>query len=389
MRINLALLNILNYPRKTALSVAGIGVAILLIFMQLGFRGAVENTATNIYAKLDFDVMLRSQDYLHFIDASRIERRFLDEVAGVAGVDSVRHLNVSVVNWRNPVGEMKGILLLGVDPGASPFLDQRVDKNIHRLTSDTSLLIDRQAHPEFGPANGRRFTESDLGRHVEVADHRMTIAGLFSMGAGLAANGAALVTDKAFEALVPTTGGSQTTFGLIRLKPGEDARKFTRLLQKRFEVQPDHEHPVEILTRDEVIQRELDRWIGETPIGFIFSLGVLIALTVGAAIVYMVLGNDVANRLNEYATLRAMGYSNGYLGLTVLRQAMYLAIFSFVPALLIAFGLYAVTGWLANITMEMTVSRAVVVMLLTLVMCGISGTLALKKLWQAEPADLF
>ncbi len=388
MRTNLALRNILSNPRKSLLSVAGIGVAILLVFMQLGFRGAIENTATNIYGKMDFDVLLRSPDYLHFIDANQIERRFLEETASMTDVASVNELQVSVVNWRNPRGEMKGILLIGVTPDRSPFRDTRVDQHFDKLTSTTSLLIDRQSHPEFGPQNHRKFGAGDIGRLIEVANQQLTVTGTFNMGAGLAANGAAIVSEKTFEQLVPTTSRHQVTFGLLKLQHGVNADAFAMSLRERFRIEP-HERSVEVLTRPEVIQLELDRWIGETPIGFIFTLGVLIALVVGAAIIYMVLGNDVSNRLNEYATLRAMGYSNAYMAAIVLKQAIYLALFSFLPALLLSFLLYWVTGLLANIAMEMNVYRIVFVMLLTLVMSSLSGTLALRKLWQAEPAELF
>jgi putative ABC transport system permease protein len=188
--------------------------------------------------------------------------------------------------------------------------------------------------------------------------------------------------------LDPTSSSNRVAFGLIKLNEGESAEEIAQKLQSRYRLSPS-ETSIEVLTRDEVIQFELDRWLGETPIGFIFTLGVLISLVVGAAIVNMVLGNDVASRLHEYATLRAMGYSNIYLSTVVLRQALLLAVFSFVPALGLAFILYSLTGLLANLTMEMNLARIGFVLLLTLLMCVLAGTLSLKKLWQAEPADLF
>jgi putative ABC transport system permease protein len=146
---------------------------------------------------------------------------------------------------------------------------------------------------------------------------------------------------------------------------------------------------MQVLTRDQVVKQELDRWLGETPIGFIFTLGVLIALIVGAAIVYMVLGNDVSNRLHEYATMGAMGYSNRYMGIVVLRQAIYLAIFSFIPALILSLVLYWLTSKLAKLSLVMDWERAISVFLMALLMCSVSGVLAMKKLWKAEPAELF
>jgi putative ABC transport system permease protein len=389
MRINLALLNILHSPRKTALSVAGIGIAILLIFMQLGFRGAVENTATNIYGKLDFDILLRSADYLHFVDSGKFERQFLDYAAGLSSVESATHLNVAIANWRNPdKGTSRGMMVLGVSPLNSPFDDDRVDSHFGLLKTDQSVLVDRQSHFEFGPLNGSKFTDQDIHRKTELGGKTVKIVETFSMGAGLAANGASIVSGNGFKRIFPHINPERISFGLIKVNSGESVDDVAAELNRHFKV-AGGATSVQVLPRREVVQLELDRWLGETPIGFIFTLGVLIALIVGAAIVYMVLGNDVANRLHEYATMRAMGYSNQYLGLMVLKQAGYLALFSFTPALLLALFLYWVTGMLANITMEMNLQRIVFVLTMTLIMCGFSGVLAMKKLWQAEPAELF
>lgn len=388
MRIDLALFNIINNPQKTALSVAGIGVAVLLVFMQLGFRGAVEDTATSIYGKLDFDVLVRSPEYLHFVDANQISLSVRDEVSSLKGVDHIKTLFVSIVNWRNHDGELKGILLIGVDPNNSPFRDRKIDKMIDRLTSKNAMLIDKLSSKEFGPKNKMHFNENDIGARFELSDRQMEIVGLFTMGAGLAANGAAIVSEETFRRLVPTASDTQVSLLLVNLKDNVDTKKFIdQVRSSRVSQSTSKEY--EMLTKAEVTQLELNRWIGETPIGFIFGMGVVTAILVGAAIVYSVLGNDVTSRLNEYATLNAMGYTNSYMATVVLRQAIYLAFFSFLPALLSAYFLYWVTSQLANIPMEMNVERIGIVLGLTLAMCGASGTLALKKLWQAEPADLF
>ncbi len=394
MKTNLALANILNNVPKTALSLAGICVAIVLIFMQLGFRGAVGDTAVNIYQKLDFDILVRSPNYLHFTDASRIDRHALEEIAGATEIASVNFLNVSGTSWRNAGGEYKGALLLGLDPANTPLLDDAINQQLDQLTSLDSLLVDTKSHREFSPANGKKFSQQDVGRTVQVAGQPMTINGLFSMGAGLAANGAAIVTRSTFDQLLPMFGQRNTTFGLIKLQPDANAEAVVAALKRRFAVNhPSGSAPapsaIEILTRAKVMQRELDRWMNETPIGFIFTLGVLIAFLVGASIVYMVLGNDVADRLHEYATLLAMGYSNPVLASVVMKQAIYLAVFAFVPALLISMFLYWLTSTLANLELAMNWTRVLFVMILTLLMCLGSGTLALRKLWKAAPADLF
>ncbi len=388
MRTNVALLNILSNPKKTLLSLAGIGTAILLIFMQLGFRGAVENTATNIYSKMDFDILLRSPDYLHFMDSGTIERRFLNQASVVAGVADTNFLRVTVANWRNPQKlNTKAMLIVGIDPLHSPFKDPRVDHAFDLLTAPETILVDTKSNWEFGPRNGRRFAEADVGLQTEIANRQVQVVGLFEMGAGLAANGAVICNEAGFRRIDPLAAPDRINFGLIKLAPGRSAHEVAAEIKELLT--RDGITPVDVLTRRETLDRELTRWLGETPIGFIFNLGVFIAFVVGAVIVYMVLGNDVANRLHEYATMRAMGYSGMYLASIVLRQAGYLAGFAFGPALLLSLVLYSITGNLANINLTMTWDRIAFVLSLTLAMSALSGTIALKKLWQVAPAELF
>ena len=73
-----------------------------------------------------------------------------------------------------------------------------------------------------------------------------------------------------------------------------------------------------VLTQPHLVAHERDYWENATPIGFIFAFGSLMGLIVGMVIVYQILFSDIASHLKEYATLKAMGYSNFYLGRAVL-----------------------------------------------------------------------
>lgn len=388
MRTNLALQNIVSQPRKTALALAGIGVAIILIFMQLGFLGAVQNTATDIFDKLDFEILVRSPHYLHLADTNKFDGRLMNEIAGHPGVESVNAVRITMGSWRNADGLPHGVLLFGVPAKQSPFNDPQVNMDLAALVAPNSVLIDRKCHPDFSPVDGQRFGPRDVGRAVVVSGQSLSVAGLFTMGSGLACNGAAIVSEATFARLAPYFREHDVSLGLVQTEPGANPATVANQLQASLR-QADGSMSVEILPRSEVTRRELTRWISETPIGFIFSLGVFIAAIVGTAIVYMVLANDVTARLPEYATLRAMGYSPAYLAGVVMRQAAYLAVFAFVPALGLSWVLYWVTGTAAGIDLTMTLGRILGVLVMTFGICGLSGLFALKKLWQVQPADLF
>lgn len=106
-------------------------------------------------------------------------------------------------------------------------------------------------------------------------------------------------------------------------------------------------------------------------------------------IVYQILFSDVSDHLQEYATLKAMGYTDGYLFKVVIQEAGILAVLGFVPGLLLCLGLYRLAGDATSLPIVMTWSRGVAVLGLTVGMCWFSGAMALRKVRAADPADVF
>jgi putative ABC transport system permease protein len=389
MRTNLAFLNIQHNLPRTLVALAGIGVAILLMFMQLGFRGAVENTATTLYDRMDFDLLVRSPGYLHFVEPDGIEVTVLDQLRSHSSVREVKPLQVGLAGWlSSDQKQLRGLMVLGIEPHQPPFRSDQVPADWRQLETEGTLLIDTRSSPQFGPVDGKRFGADDLGRSAEVNSQKFRIAGTFTLGAGLTADGSLVTNLNGFQRISQGMSRGQVSLALVSLNPDADLNKAKHELQLML-TGPGGSKRAEVLSRPEVVGRELNRWINETPIGFIFTLGVLLSLIVGGAIFYMILATDVAKRLPEYATLRAMGYPDRRLAGFVLLQAFYLGMFAFFPALLVSLGGYFLTEWLANIPIAMNTGRVILVFCLTLVMCIASGLLALRKLFQAEPASLF
>ena len=390
MTADLALANLLSRKSKTAISMAGVATSIVLIFMQLGFRGAVENTATTIYDEIPFDLVIRSPDYLHIADTSTVDRNWIDWVQGQPGVREARPMWVGLGNWKNPTApSLHGVLILGMDPLHPIFASPEITDQATQLLAPSNILIDRETSPDFGPVNKRRFSGDDVGVMTTVNEEPVRIAGTFEIGAGLTANGSIIVGETQFGRLVPIPVDREISMGLIVLKPEADPVVVRDRIRKSLQQHPLGGRSIEVLTRNEVEARELRRWIRETPIGFIFTLGVAISFLVGSAIVFSVMSNDVSRRIGEFATLKAMGYSNGVVCSIVLRQAAYLGLLAFIPSLLIAMLIYAITAELANIPIEMTWQRAVFVLVLSLAMSCVSGLASLRRVWRADPAALF
>jgi putative ABC transport system permease protein len=84
-----------------------------------------------------------------------------------------------------------------------------------------------------------------------------------------------------------------------------------------------------------------------------------------------------------------MGYRNSYLLMVVFQEAIILSILGYFPGFVLGLGLYNLTRGATNLPMVMTLTRAVIVLVLTIIMCCISGAIAVRKLQAADPADIF
>lgn len=402
MTTPLALLNLWQQLGKTLVSIGGVAFALLLVFMQLGFMGAVSHTATNVLESLRFDILIRARDYLHLYEPSQFDRKWLQVAASTRDVSAAKPLWITIHNWRKLPSESEQqssdfeaqYLPIAVMASATKddvFSLESVVSQQSRLNSGREVLIDQSTQRDYGPWNGQNFDVADVGRTTEIGGQTFTIGGLFNLGTGLAANGAAIASQRGFARIVPWDVEQHTSLGLVDLESGVDVDKVVAELQVRFQgAETEGEQlPVDVLSRAEALERERSRWLFQTPIGLIFQLGVAISLLVGAAIVYMVLATDVANRLPEYATLLAMGYSRKYLASIVMTQAIALCFFGF----LVAWGagelLYRLTSQLSGIPIAMNLERVASVLAMGLAMSCCSGLLALRKLWKAEPASLF
>ncbi|MBX3423504.1 MAG: FtsX-like permease family protein [Pirellulaceae bacterium] len=404
MRTPLALLNLRHQLTRTLVSTSGVAFALLLVFAQLGFMGAVSYTATSTLLNMQFDLLIRSPNYAHFFEPNQVDRQALIDAANVPGVKSVSPFWVTVLNWQRIVpgrspgeaADLQPIAVMAVDPNLPVFSPPDIAQLIAagKLDSQHDLIIDDMTQAVFEPIDARKFGQLDIDTEAEIGGQRFRIAGIYRMGTGLAANGSMITNDRAFARVLPVNPQRSVSMGLVQTQDAHPPAAVKQLLQQRFQLAGDNAAgpsapAVAVLTRQEALQAERERWLWHTPIGLIFQMGVAIALVVGAAIVYMVLATDVTERLPEYATLLALGYSRFFLARIVMTQATLLAGLGFVLAWILAELLYRLATSFSGIPMAMDAQRVVMVLLLGLAMCCTSGLLALRKLWQAEPASLF
>lgn len=374
MSVPLALRNATHNKFRTLLALSAITFAVVLIFMQLALFDTCESSANVVTDMFDYDLLLTSMQYYNLLQPGDVDLSRLYLVRSVPGVATVCPVYLASVPRRSvDDGSRSMLMMIGLSPQDPVFAKQEVVALLPRLQRTDTALMDRRSLANFGTIHE--------GQVAEIAGRRIEVAGLFSNGGGMSAGSLLIVSDRTFSHLgLPL---NQATLGLIKLQPGADPATVAGALRQRLS------QDVSVWQRDDYRDREVGYWVWVKPIGVIFRSGVFIGLVVGAVILYQVLANDISNRLREYATLKAMGYSDWRIKSTVFQQGVLYALASYLAGLLGAFGLYWLMSVNIGLPVPMTLARAGFVLGLLLLLSVFSGALALRKLTAANPADLF
>jgi putative ABC transport system permease protein len=382
MKIPLSWLQLSHEKSRLLIALAGIGFADMLMFIQLGFQAALFDSSVTFHKALTGDIFLMSpqSDALGFTKPFS-ERRLYESVA-VEEVKSVVPIYLNFGSWKNPIKRnTRTILTIAFNPANNPLNFPGVQENIDQVKLPDVVLFDERSRAEFGPIPDL-LTQNKVVK-AEVDSRKVTVGGIFTMGASFAADGNILTSDTNFLRLFPERQKGLIDMGIINLKPGANLESVKATLEDKLP------KDVEIFDRAEFMQKEISYWQNATAIGFIFTLGTGIGFVVGIVIVYQILYTDVANHLPEYATLKAMGYKDSYFVILVFQEAIILAVLGFLPGYLLATGLYSLAAGATALPLAMTSSRAITVLILTVIMCCASGSVAVKKLSAADPADIF
>jgi putative ABC transport system permease protein len=229
------------------------------------------------------------------------------------------------------------------------------------------------------------------GTVTELSEQQIRLVGTFSLGTDFASgNGNVIISDqnflRYFANLAPEEDSrtlNTVDIGLLKVAENADIEAIVKALRQQLP------QDIAVWTKAEFVQKELNYWRENTAIGFVFSLLTTMAFVVGIILVYQILYTDVAEHWAEYATLKAIGYSNFHLLGIVLQEAVILVFFGFVPGFFISLGLYNLTASSTGLLMQMTWGRAINILIATLIMCLISGAIAVRKVQSTDPAEVF
>jgi putative ABC transport system permease protein len=367
---------LLHEKGRNALAVAGIFIAILMIFLQLGFYASVPRAGMLVYNQLAFDIMLTSSDYVFQEQSYDFPRQRLYQALSIPQVASVSPMYQGEAQWLNTTDRLRrDVFVMGfrLDDDSVRVPDIRRQRSL--LQRDDTVLVDNMTLPMYGPQT--------RGHVVEIADRAVEIAGSYLLGTGFLGLGAVVTSDLNFVRIFPARSLDRINLGLVALKDGSDPALAAERL--RALLPPD----TRVFTRAELDAYEETFWRKRTSTGLVFGFGVIVSVVVGMVILYQTLATQIIRHLPQYATFKAIGYTDGYLQRVVLALALITAGVAFVPALATAVMAYDRLRTLARLPIEMTPARIVMVLVIALAMSAATALLAVSKVRRVDPADLF
>jgi putative ABC transport system permease protein len=381
-RLPIGWLQLKHSRARLAAAIAGVSFANILVFMQLGFLGALSETIVIPYQMMSADIMISAPDANTLADGSNVPRQRMFQVLAVPGVAAASPFYRGRMDWQLEDGDSVELDVFGVDPAARVFSLDAIEERRLDLVMPDVMLVDRGTR-NVDPAVFE-VIESGKPLSIESQGRSLDVIGTFEVGAGFSADGYAITSDQTFLRLFPQRIAGAPNHIFIWVEEGLDPEAMVERLE---EILPASDTIVRTVHQAALADQRYQTT--ERPIGIVFGFGVIIGVLVGIIIVYQVLSTDVADHLSEYATLKAVGYRQVFFLGIVFEEAVILALFGFIPGVLITVGLYELVTAATGLPMAMSAERAVFVLVGTLLMCSASGALATRRLAAADPADLF
>ena len=381
----LAWLQLKRQPVRYLVAVTGIGFAALLMYMQIGFQSGLLTSATTFYQALDADLFLISPGTLNSGSFQQFPQSLLYQAPGIDGVQQAIPAYIANVSVQKLDGiKPTNLRIIGFNPSNQIFSLKEVSAQLDKIKTPGFALFDTLGNKNTGPIaaavkeNGSQYlTLSDLSRQFRVA-------GLFRLGSTFAADSNIITSDTtAVELAFRQINLGEISLGLIRLEEGRSPDTIQKELQYLYGEE------LQVRTKKELIEQEQNYWNTASSFGVIFGFGTFMGLLVGGVVVYQVLYTDVSDHLKEYATLKAMGFSNMYILIIVIQEAFLLGISAFIPATLLSAAMYSFLTSAAGIRISMTSDKTILVGSLTMGVCAASAAIAIRKLRDADPASVF
>lgn len=386
MARKLAYRNLFHDRLSLFVTLVGIVFSVVLVAVQCGIYLGSEVRIAAVLDHVEADLWVVPVGTKSFDDPSLLPGREKHAILSTTGVKDVEELIVSFVSWRklargadstcaNESGRCGStvVLVVGSDTVNNKSLPwDLVDGSVDDLSAPNAVAVDSSYFNELAV--------NKIGDRAEINNTQVTVKAITKGIRSFTTLPYIFTTLPLARQLVDATA-DQSTYTLVRVSPGHNVEDVRKALEARL---PD----AEVVPHAVFRKRSLDYWLFETGAGSALIAGAVLGIIVGVVVVAQTLYASTKEHLNEFATLRALGASSGFIRKVILWQAVLSAIMGYVLGIVLS-QIVIYFSRDSTLLIVMSFNLAWGLLLLTIGMCVFAAVSAIFKVVRIDPAVVF
>ena len=375
-RVSIAGKMLLHSKARLAMSLSAMAFTVVIMFMEMGFFNGINDSQARLASYFNADLVMMDRKSIHLNKYAKMDRSRMMQALGFEEVVQATPLYKGMVRMKNTDTDLSRIIfVMAFRPDDEPLKLPDYESVLQGLKKQGSVMFDRKSRRIYGTV--------EVGEDIEINERKHRVAGFVEMGPNFSVDGTILMSDATWLQGRWLQGADSMAYGLLRVRPGTDVQDLKRRILERLP------KDIVVLTPEEIREREVRHTIKAVPLGAIFGIGMVIGFVIGVIICYQILYNEITDHLPQYATLRAMGFSDRFLKKTVVEEAMWLSLLGFLPGVACGWMLYTVIEHYTGILLFMTPGRIGLIFCFTVIMCVVGGLIAVRRVTTADPAELY
>jgi putative ABC transport system permease protein len=373
MVYTLALRNFIHDRVSLIVTLVGIVFSVVLMAIQIGLYYGSQQVITSMIDHAGAQLWITPIGAQSFDDSPLLKGGEKYAALSRPGVAAAIDVAVNIMGWKRPDGGSQAVVIVGTDPDDKGLVAWNMiagsPENIYQpnaVIADKAYLADLQVKGigDSGEINDQKAVVVGITDHIRSFT---TLPYLFTT----------LTRARTYMHAAPDQSG----FVMVRIKPDAQVETVRADLQKNL-------RDVDVLTNQEFLDRSVHHWLFATGAGAALIAGAVLGLIVGIVVVAQTLYASTKDHLNEFATLRALGASSGYIIRVILVQAVLSAIIGYLIGMAEALAINWATRD-TQLVILLTPMLALSLFLITLGMCVFSAISAIVKVTRIDPAMVF
>ncbi|MBI2714856.1 MAG: ABC transporter permease [Rhizobiales bacterium] len=371
LNLILATRNLFYDRLRFVATMIGIVFSVVLVMVQMGLYLGFGQMVTTVIDHTSTDLWVMRHGTKCFEDPSLLSANKQTRVAAIAGVAETIPLVIGFSGWILPSGEITPVFVVGSDlQTLQPW--NVTEGTVQALSAPGAVAVDRSYFERLGV--------SGIGSKANIRGHNVSVAAVTD-GIRSFTTTPYIFSDLSHARTYIGIPSTMASYLLVKLRPGANLDDVRHELQASL---PDSE----VLTSAEFRERSRLYWLFGTGAGAALFAGAILGIIVGTVIVGQTLYSSTKDHLDEFATLRAMGSSRGYIYSVIIYQALLNAVIGFGLATLIGFAVVRLT-MNGALPVLITPTLILAMLVLTMIMCVVSALAAIFRVLRVDPVMVF